>query len=224
MKRLLGILLAVGVLAVALPAGPAGAAPAKALCPVCQAMHGESREETVRAVRVHEGTEYGFCSEECAGEFDADPVAFVPRPLPRAAPRFSLADLAGQAISNRSLEGRVVLLDFWATWCGPCRKSMPELQALHERYADQGFDVVGISIDEGRSAHARVKKFIAAKKIRYPIAVDSEADPAWAAFHVKAIPSAFLLDRDGRIVAQWTGIPARGGEIEAQLTELLAAD
>ena len=82
-----------------------------------------------------------------------------------------------------------MLLDFWATWCVPCKKSMPELQALHDKYAARGFRVVGISIDEGGAS--KVKKYVKSKKLTYPIAVDSEKSPAWEAFRVKAVPAAF---------------------------------
>jgi peroxiredoxin/YHS domain-containing protein len=198
------------------------AAPAKAVCPVCRVTKGQVEEEPVKAVRTHEGTEYGFCSERCARTFIADPAAYVPPVLPREAPSFSIVDLEGQAISNQSLRGRVVLLDFWATWCTPCRKSMPELQVMHEKYADRGFSVVGISIDEG--GMDKVRKFVSSKKLTYPIALDSEKDPAWESFRVKVVPAAFLIDREGRIVAQWTGAPADRGELEKALEELLRVD
>lgn len=93
---------------------------------------------------------------------------------------------------------------------------------MHEKYAGRGFSVVGISIDEGDPA--KVKKFVTSKKITYPIAVDSEKSPAWEAFRVKAVPAAYLLDRDGRIVAQWTGAPAKAKELEMKLEGLLAVD
>src|SRR6185503_4345632 len=182
-------------------AGPAiptaDAAPAKGICLVCQVTHGEAEEEPVKAVRGFEGKEYGFCSEKCAKAFEAEPAAYLPPTFPREAPRFALTDLSGKPISNESLKGNVALLDFWATWCVPCRKSMPELQAIHEKYKSRGLRVVGISIDEG--GPAKVKKFVAAKKFTYPIAVDSDKQPAWDAFRVKAVPAAYLLDRNGRI-------------------------
>ena len=198
------------------------AAPAKALCIVCAVTGGESEPEPVRATRTHAGKEYGFCSEKCAKAFEADPAAYLPPDLPRPAPRFSLKTLAGKPISSKTLAGQVVLVDFWATWCAPCRKSMPELEALQRKHAGKGFTVVGISIDEGPSA--AVKKFVASKKFSYPIAIDSEKEPAWEAFGVKAVPAAYLIDREGRLVAQWTGSPANTKDLEDRLTKLLAVE
>jgi len=222
MHRFLTVLGASLLLLGVMATGPALAAPKQAVCVVCQLHSGEAELEDVKATRTHEGREYGFCSLKCAKTFDADPAAFVPPVLPRSAPAFSLKDMNGGPISNESLKGRVVLLDFWATWCAPCLKSMPELQALHAKYAERGFAVVGISIDEG--GPAKVKKFIGAKRITYPIAMDAAKDPAWDAFRVKAVPAAYLLDREGRIVAQWTGAPADMAQLEAKLEELLATD
>jgi peroxiredoxin/YHS domain-containing protein len=218
MKVLLGILLLLAAGGAALET--ASAQGKKAMCLVCQVKHGEAEEELVKAVRTHAGKVYGFCSEKCAKEFAVDPAAYVPPSFPRPAPPFALKDLAGKPISNESLKGKVVLLDFWATWCAPCLKAMPELQALHRKYADRGFAVVGISIDEG--GPAKVRKFVSSKKITYPIALDSEKAPAWESYRVKAVPAAFLIDRDGQIVAQWRGIPTDGGELESRIGELLA--
>ncbi len=222
--KVLTMFLLAGLLATVSGAGAgwAFAAEKKAMCLVCVVSHGEAEEEEVKAVRPYGGKEYGFCSEKCAKAFDADPAAYIPPSLPRPAPAFSLKALDGSPLSNASLKGKVVLLDFWATWCAPCRKSMPELQALHRKYAGRGFAVVGVSIDEG--GPAKVKKYVAAKKIGYPIALDSEKSPAWDAYRVKAVPAAFLIDRQGRIVAQWTGIPANAAELEIKVAALLAAD
>jgi thiol-disulfide isomerase/thioredoxin len=176
----------------------------------------------VKAVRTYQGTEYGFCSDKCAKAFDADPAAYLPPEFPRPSPEFALTDLAGRAVSPAALKGNVVLLDFWATWCVPCRKVMPELQALHDKYATRGLSVVGISIDEG--GPAKVTKFVSSKKFTYRIAVDDGKTPAWDAFRVKAIPAAYLLDREGRIVAQWLGAPPDPKELERRVTELLATD
>ena len=218
-SSLIVLTLCLGVVRIA----PVTAAVKQGICVVCQVRSGESEPEDIKATRTHEGKEYGFCSLKCAQAFDADPAAFVPPTLPRSAPGFSLTDLSGKRVSNASLKGKVVLLDFWATWCPPCVKSMPELQSLHAKYASRGFQVVGVSIDEGATAAAKVKKFIGAKRITYPIAIDSGKSAAWEAFRVKAVPAAYLLDREGRIVAQWTGAPADMAQLEAKLEELLQA-
>ena len=222
MKATIGALLVVvGFVAIPAPrcVAAAPATSATSICLVCKVTKGEAEVEPVKATRSYAGKEYGFCSEKCAKAFEVDPAAYLPPAFPRPAPTFALRDLSGKAISNESLKGRVVLLDFWATWCVPCRKSMPGLQALQEKYAGRGLRVVGVSIDEG--SPAKVKRFVASKKLTYPIAVDSERNPAWDAFRVKAVPAAYLIDREGQIVAQWTGAPASGKELEAKLEELL---
>src|SRR5262245_15482187 len=150
-------------LTLALAAAPAAGAE-KALCTVCHVKEGTSEAESVRAERTHEGVRYAFCSEKCAKEFTADPAAYVAPVFPRPAPALPPADLAGQALTWDSLKGTVVLVDFWATWCAPCRKSMPDLQALHDKYKLQGFRVVGVSIDEGGSE--KVKKFVRSEERR----------------------------------------------------------
>ena len=192
----------------------------KALCHVCRVMEGEDEAENVKASRTHEGVEYGFCSKACAKKFDEDPMAFIPPVIPRPAPAFALADMTGADVSTETLEGKVVLVDFWATWCQPCRKSMPELQAIQDEFAERGFTVVGISIDEAKH-EKRVKDFVEKHEIRYPIAMDVGETPAWNDYMVKAVPAAFLIDRDGQIVAQWTGKTADMDALRAQLDELL---
>lgn len=214
--RLLSMLLMLAVMAMPV------AAAEKAMCRVCLVTHGETEPEEIKVTRTVQGVAYGFCSEKCARAFDADPAAYVPPAFPRPAPAFAVEDLAGRKHSNDALRDRVTLVDFWATWCAPCRKSMPELQALHEKYGERGLTVLGISIDEGGAA--KVRKFVASKKFTYPIALDSEKAPAWEAFRVKAVPAAFLIDRGGQVVAQWTGAAPARGELEAALEKLLAAD
>ncbi len=189
-------------------------------CLVCAVLHGEADEEPVRAHRTLGDRTYGFCSENCAKAFMDDPQAFLPREFPYPAPAFVLRTLAGDAVSRDSLKGRVVLVDFWATWCAPCRKSMPELQALHERFAAQGLTVLGISIDE--KADAKVRRFVTAQRFTYPIAIDEAKDPAWQAYRVKSVPAAFLIDRAGRVVAQWIGGAPPREELEAAIVKQLA--
>jgi peroxiredoxin/YHS domain-containing protein len=221
MKFLFSLLAAIAI--VAFPAVRSLAEAGRELCLVCAVKEGATEPEPVQASRTYQGKTYGFCSETCAKEFEADPAAYLPPALPRPAPAFSVVDLDGRTHSNATLAGKVVLLDFWATWCAPCHKAMPELQALQQRYGERGLTVLGVSVDEGAGATAKVKKFLKSRKLRYTIAVDSGTSPAWAAFRVKAVPAAFLIDREGRLVAQWVGRAASGSEVEKALEGLLAA-
>ncbi len=220
-------LLALALLALAGP-GPAraeeGAAqepPAKALCPVCRVHEGESELEEVEASAVYRGQTFHFCSERCRDLFHQDPEAYLPPVLPRPAPAFTVLGLdGGGEVDSRALAGRLTLLDFWATWCQPCIAAMPELDALHRRHGPRGFSVVGISIDEGEKAEAKAKKMVRRRGVTYPVYLDATAQPAWAAFHVRAIPAMFLLDAEGRVVAQWSG-RIDLGEVEAAVVARL---
>jgi peroxiredoxin len=110
---------------------------------------------------------------------------------------FTLSDLQGNPWHLRDLKGKVVLVNFWATWCPPCRKEMPDLQALYDRYKDQGFVVVSISDEEA----AKVQPFIAEQKITYPVLLDP-GRKVTDLFQVEGIPKSFVYDREGKLVAQ----------------------
>jgi peroxiredoxin len=110
---------------------------------------------------------------------------------------FTLSDLQGNPWRLRDLKGKVVLVNFWATWCPPCRKEMPALQALYEKYKDQGFLVLSISDEEA----AKVQPFITERKISYPVLLDP-GRKVNDLFQVEGIPKSFVYDRDGKMVAQ----------------------
>ena len=110
---------------------------------------------------------------------------------------FTLADLQGKPWHLQDLRGKVVLVNFWATWCPPCRKEMPDLQVLYDKFKDQGFVVLSISDEEA----AKVAPFIAEKKISYPVLLDP-GRKVNEAFIVEGIPKSFVFDRDGKLVAQ----------------------
>lgn len=110
---------------------------------------------------------------------------------------FTLQDLQGKPWHLRDLKGKVVLVNFWATWCPPCRKEMPDLQALYDKYKDQGFLVLSISDEE----IGKVSPFIAERKIRYPVLIDP-GRKVNDAFVVEGIPKSFVYDREGKMVAQ----------------------
>lgn len=155
------------------------------------------------ATSVYKGQTYGFCSEKCKTTFDEYPEAYIPPVLPRPVPAFTVKTLAGQEVPFQSFAaGKPVLVDFWATWCAPCVSAMPELQKLHQRYASKGFSVVGISIDEEQD---KAIQMVRKRKLAYPVYLDATATPAWSTFHVRSVPAAFLIDRQGRIVQQWLG-------------------
>jgi len=177
----------------------------KALCTVCAVKGGETEAEKVKAHSEHDGQVYYFCSEDCKIEFDSDPSAYLPPVFPRAAPAFVVETLEGRDKALGDLRGKVVLVDFWATWCKPCLKAMPRLQKFHDALAAEGFEVLGVSIDEDEDRGKKIKRIVDKLDISYPVSLDAKQTPAWHQFKVKAIPAMYLLDREGQIVAQWTG-------------------
>ncbi len=194
--------------------------PKKAECAVCVAKGGGHGEEKVAGASTFRGVTYYFCNDGCKKEFDADPVGFLPPEFPRPAPAFTVPDAAGKPVSLADYKGRIVLVDFWATWCQPCLAVIPDLEKLSARYADKGFTVLGVAIDEKqKTAEDYVKK----KKVSYPMAYDVGESQAWELFGVKAIPATFLVDRDGQIVAQWTGAPDIK-EMEKAIEGLMGAE
>ncbi len=110
---------------------------------------------------------------------------------------FTLTDLHGQPWSLKSLEGKVVLVNFWATWCPPCRKEMPDLESLYLKFKDQCFVVLSISDEEA----AKVSPFITERKITYPVLLDP-GRKVNELFQVEGIPKSFVYDRSGKLVAQ----------------------
>ena len=112
------------------------------------------------------------------------------------APPFSAHDLEGHPIALAQLRGQVVLLDFWASWCGPCRAAMPELRRLHERFASQGLVLLGISLDEDPSS---MRTLLTNDKIMWPQIHGSAAHDIANRYGVSGLPTTVLIDRDGRL-------------------------
>ena len=122
---------------------------------------------------------------------------------------FTLSDLQGKSWHLQDLRGKVVLVNFWATWCPPCRKEMPDLDALYNKYKDQGFVVLAISDEEA----AKVSPYIAEHKVSYPILLDP-GRKVNDAFIVEGIPKSFVYDRSGRLVAQSIDMRTRSQFVE----------
>ena len=110
---------------------------------------------------------------------------------------FTLSDLQGKAWHLQELRGKVVLVNFWATWCPPCRKEMPDLDALYNKFKDQGFVVLAISDEET----AKVSPYLAEHKVSYPVLLDP-GRKVNDLFIVEGIPKSFVYDRSGKMVAQ----------------------
>ena len=111
------------------------------------------------------------------------------------APNFTLKTATGSNLRLSELRGEVVMINFWATWCGPCRQEMPLLQKLYSRYHDVGFELLGINID-GKSAEA--KSMAKRLKVNYPILFDSAKNVS-KLYDVDAMPTTVMVDRDGRV-------------------------
>jgi len=118
------------------------------------------------------------------------------------APGFTLPDLEGTPVRLSDFRGKVVLLDFWATWCGPCRMEVPHFKELTEKYGGQGFVVLGVALDE--TGAEVVRPFVQKQDIRYPIVIGDQYT-AGRYGGVGALPTTFLLDREGRVVKKYVG-------------------
>ena len=117
-------------------------------------------------------------------------------------PDFKLYDLEGNLVSSSDFDGKVILLNFWATWCGPCKTEIPDLVKLYENYKDRGFAVVSIAISSG-SAN-KVKKFAERWKMNYPILM-GDARVVRAYGGIRGVPTTFVIDSKGNIQGAFLG-------------------
>jgi len=118
-----------------------------------------------------------------------------------AAPDFTLQDLSGKNLRLSDYKGKVVLLDFWATWCPPCRATIPGIERLHKAYLDKGLTVLAISVDEG--GWDSVQSFLTEYGITYPVLKGTE-DVA-TKYMVRSIPTLILVDKNGNLHKQFMG-------------------
>ena len=144
----------------------------------------------------------------------------TPPTIGNPAPAFALKDLEGKVVRLSDLAGKVVVIDFWATWCGPCKKATEELESLHRKYRDRGVVVIGISVDKGGDAAAKVKEFANRQGMTYLLLMDDGT--AKTAYQVNIIPATFVLDQQHIIRNTYPGFrPGIGGEIETMIEKLL---
>ncbi len=134
------------------------------------------------------------------------------------APAFSLPALSG-VVSSDSLRGRIVYVDFWASWCEPCRRSFAWMKSLHEKYGDKGLTIVAIDLDRSRDD---ADAFLDRNAAPFTIAFDAGGKVA-ERFHVAAMPSSFVIGPDGRVLHASTGFdPKKTGEVEALIATATA--
>ena len=122
------------------------------------------------------------------------PANLIPEHIRRNAPDFSLQDSGGSTVQLSNYKGKVVLLDFWATWCHGCKTEIPWYVQFQKKYREQGLAAVGVSMDDGWTP---VRQFLADNKINYPIVIGS--DDVIMLYKIKNMPVTFLIDKNGKI-------------------------
>ncbi len=147
----------------------------------------------------------------------------------KPAPAFALEDMSGRKVSLASYKGKAVLINFWATWCAPCKIETPWLIELRDKYAGQGFEILGISTEgddlkkDDKAGWAKDKaaiaKFIAEEKVPYPILVDGDS-LSQAYGGLDAMPTSFFVDRKGTVVAAQMGLTSES-DLEANIKKAL---
>jgi len=134
------------------------------------------------------------------------------------APDFLLSDLEGNIFDLSAFSGQVIMLTFWGTWCGPCRREIPDFIKLYDEYNDEGLEIIGVAVQSGTPEN--IKRFSDYYKINYTILTDIERYESYRTFHdygtvtgvgTRAVPTTFLIDRDGYIVKTYRG--ARPGSV-----------
>jgi peroxiredoxin len=130
--------------------------------------------------------------DEAARELD-----LIRPPKPKQASDFTVSLLGGETIKLKAQRGKPVLVNFWATWCAPCREEMPAMERLYLKHRERGFVLLAVSVDSDASL---VKPFLEKLKITFPVTVDARMDLA-NTYGVRALPASFLIDRNGYVAA-----------------------
>ncbi|MCY4553276.1 MAG: redoxin domain-containing protein [Candidatus Poribacteria bacterium] len=161
--------------------------------------------------RIHEK----LGNSELAKEYrqKADPTSEL---IGRVVPNFSTTDLDGKLISLSDYRGKVVLLDFWAVWCGPCLTEMPNVKRVYDTYKDKGFDIIGVSLDTDET---RLRNYLKKNNIAWRQIFSGQKwkSPLAQQYHIRSIPAPWLIDRDGTLISR----EARGVKLERLVVEAL---
>lgn len=117
------------------------------------------------------------------------------------APAFSLRTLDGRIVASKDLKGKVVLINFWATWCPPCRAEIPSFVELYDKYRDRGVQIVGVALDR----EEKVREFVRGFGVDYPVGVDAGGKLAREFGGIRSIPTTFVLDKAWRVYRKYVG-------------------
>ena len=135
----------------------------------------------------------------------------------KGAPDFTLRDASGKRVSLSDFKGKVVVLNFWATWCGPCKTEIPWFIDFQKEWQSRGFTVLGVSMDE--DGWKAINPYVAEKKINYPVLLgDEDVNQAYGG--IDALPTTFIISRDGRVAFLHSGLVNRA-EYEKEILQLL---
>ena len=145
----------------------------------------------------------GFPYSASGGEEDLfSKIGISPIKENKKAPNFSLKDLNGKKVEFKNFKGKVLFLNFWATWCGPCKGEMPSLEALYQQFKEKDFVFLSISVDyEGVTP---VKEYIEKNRYTFPVLIDAECETL-DLYEVKGIPTTFIIDKKGRMIGKAIG-------------------
>lgn len=156
------------------------------------------------------GFSLALTAQENIPEMDAAAEGFyrlgfgVP-PQPIEAPDFSVPDLSGKEVALSSLKGKVVLLNFWATWCPPCRAEMPAMENVYRELGDEEFDIVAISTRDARETRSKVVDYIAESGYTFPVLFDQTGTAVPPFYRTGSIPTSYIIDKEGKVVARLIG-------------------
>jgi peroxiredoxin len=159
------------------------------------------------------------CVAALAPSISSPGAALTAAAARKAAPGFALRDASGSEVKLSDFEGQVVLLDFWATWCPPCKIEIPWFVEMQRDYKARGFVVLGVSLDE--DGWTAVRPFLEEQRVNYRVMIGD--DQLWALYGgIEALPTTFLIDRRGRIASVHSGLASRDqfrGGVERLLDE-----
>ncbi len=173
--------------------------PKMAECVICNAGGETHGQEKPAAGVMYKGKAYYFCNAKEIETFKKNPDFYMPLELPMPLPELRLTDTAGKKWDAETFKGKVVLLDYWATWCKPCLALKPKLDKIRDAYKEKGFEMLSVSIDEKK---ADFDKFFLKAKWDNPVALDT--NQSWAHFRIVSIPFLALV-KDGKVIEVFKG-------------------